>query len=126
MFTSTPFGGRHPGGPDQDKQHDTKGEQGSPSIADEGQGDPNYGRQPYRHTNVDDYMEEKHAGYTIGITSAKYASLSFGDRHDPHQQEDINTQEDHASEETKALPDRTEDEVRFLLGYEVIACLGSF
>ena len=70
-------------------------------------------------------MEKKHTGHSVGITTAKYASLSFGNRHDTHQQHDIDTQEEDAAEKAETFPDGTEDEIRLLLGHEIITGLGA-
>src|SRR6186713_847634 len=96
---------------DHDEQHDTKGQQGSTPIADKGQGDPDNRGQPHRHTNIDDDMEEQHTGHPIGIAPAKDASLSLGNGHDTHEQQDIDAQKEHTADKAEPLPDRAKDEV---------------
>lgn len=111
---------------DEDKQHNAKGQQGCAAIADEGQGDADHGGKAHGHTDVDDDVEEKYAGDPIGITSAEDASLSFGDCHDTHQQNDIDAEKEYAAQEAEALPDRTKNEVGLLFGHKVIAGLRAF
>jgi len=50
---------------------------------------PITGARAYGHAHVNDDMKEQNAGDPIGIAAAEHASLSFGDRDDPHEQEEI-------------------------------------
>ena len=112
--------------PDQDKQHYAKGQQGCAAIANEWQRDTDHGGEAHGHTDVDDDMEEEHAGDPVGIATAEDASLSFGYRYDPHQQDHIDAKEQDAAEEAETLPDGTKDEVGLLFGHEVIPGLRAF
>src|SRR6185312_3778027 len=111
--------------PDKDEEHCRKGHQRCAAITDKGQRDPDHRRQADGHTDVDRDMEEQHARDAIGITPAEDASLSLRDRHDPHEEYDVDPKEQDAAEEAEAFADGAEDEVRLLLGHEIVSGLGA-
>jgi hypothetical protein len=109
--------------PDQDEQHYAEGQQRGSAIAYEWQRDADHWGKANGHTDVDDNVKEKHAGHAIGITPAEDASLSFGYRHDTHQQNDVDAKKQYAAREAKALPDRTKYKIGLLFGHEVVTGL---
>jgi hypothetical protein len=60
------------------KQNGERKKRGS-SITDKWQWNSDHGRKPNCHTYIDHQMKEKYSSYSVGITSAENAPLSFGD-----------------------------------------------
>lgn len=61
----------------EDEEQDGEAPQRGASVAEEGQGNADDGRQTQHHTHIDEDMEEEHRQDTIAIHTPERIGLSF-------------------------------------------------
>ena len=76
----------------EDKKKNGEGDKGGTSIGNKGKGNPNNRCQAYGHADIDEDVKKENRNNTIGITSAEYTSLSFGNGNDTEKENEVNDQ----------------------------------
>ena len=68
---------------DQNEKQDSERPQRWAAITEKGQGDPNYGEKPDRHSNIHYEMQKENGGYTVAVNPAKSWLLPFSQMNNP-------------------------------------------
>jgi hypothetical protein len=102
---------------DTEASHD--GHQGGPAVADQGQGDADYRKQPGDHAHVDEQIDEEHQDERAAEQSAVGVLGLGGDIQPPQYDEQIQGQQAQHTRQAQLFGEHREDEVGGSLGQKL-------